>query len=478
MKNRNLVIVILAVICAGLLAGVVYTVTKGKSGTQKKQEASAEAGADETESQSGIIEEDGKKYKLNPDIKTVLFMGVDKEEKADLGNNPGENGQSDSLNLLVLNKEEKTAQIIQISRDSMVGIDIYDVTGNRLMTENGQIALQYAYGDGAEESCRLTSEKVSELMYGVNVDSYFSLTLEGLVVATDAVGGITLTVPEDYTAVDPAFEKGAEVTLNGELAEKYVRKRDIEVLDSNNQRMERQSQFMDALIEKMQSIQSETEYLSLYQKLEDYMTTNMTADEMEELTDYKVAEDTVKVPGEIIEKDGHAQYLVDNNGNIDFPVLGTLHIGGLTKSQAENMIKEKLKTYIKENPIVNVRMTNYKISVMGEVAKPGTFTITNEKVNIMEALAMAGDMTVYGQRNKVKLIREDAQGNRQVIPLNLNDADIIVSPYYYLQQNDVVYVTPNKTKAKNASISNSTTIWFSVVGTLVALASLIVTITK
>jgi hypothetical protein len=75
--------------------------------------------------------------------------------------------------------------------------------------------------------------------------------------------------------------------------------------------------------------------------------------------------------------------------------------------------------------------------VMGEVAKPGTFTITNEKVNIMEALAMAGDMTVYGQRNKVKLIREDAQGNRRVIPLNLNDADIIVSPYYYLQQNDV-----------------------------------------
>ena len=121
---------------------------------------------------------------------------------------------------------------------------------------------------------------------------------------------------------------------------------------------------------------------------------------------------------------------------------------------------------------------NNKISVMGEVAHPGTFTITNEKVNIMEALAMAGDMTVYGQRDKVKLIREDAQGNRQVIPLNLNDADIIVSPYYYLQQNDVVYVTPNKTKAKNASISNSTTIWFSVVGTLVALASLIVTIAK
>ena len=310
MKNKNLIIVVLAVICAGLLTGVIHTVIKGKNSSQQKQTASVDL--DEDQTQSGIIEEDGKKYKLNSDIKTVLFMGVDKEEKADLGNNPGENGQSDSLNLLVLNKEEKKAQIVQISRDSIVGIDIYDVTGNKLMTEEGQIALQYAYGDGAEESCRLTSEKVSDLMYGVNVDSYFSLTLEGLVAATDAVGGITLTVPEDYTEVDPAFEKDAVVTLNGELAEKYVRKRDIEVLDSNNQRMERQSQFIGALIEKMQSIDGKSEYLSLYQQLTPYMTTNMTADELEELSNYKIEAETIKVPGEIIEKDGHAQYIVDN----------------------------------------------------------------------------------------------------------------------------------------------------------------------
>ena len=157
---------------------------------------------------------------------------------------------------------------------------------------------------------------------------------------------------------------------------------------------------------------------------------------------------------------------------------GSLHIGGLTKSEAENLIREKLKTYITEVPIVNVRMANYKISVMGEVTKPGSFVITNEKVNLFEALAMAGDMTIYGQRDNVKLIREDAQGHREIIPLNLNDASIVLSPYYYLQQNDVIYVTPNKTKAKNAGISNSTTIWFSVVGTLVSLASLIVTISR
>lgn len=172
------------------------------------------------------------------------------------------------------------------------------------------------------------------------------------------------------------------------------------------------------------------------------------------------------------------QYLVDNRGNIDFPVLGTLHIGGLTKGEAESLIREKLKGYIKENTIVTVRMANYKISVIGEVNSPGTFTISNEKVNLFEALAMAGDMTVYGLRDNVRLIREDADGHQHIITLNMNRADIIQSPYYYLQQNDILYVTPNKTKAKTADISASTTIWFSVVSTLVSLASLIITIAK
>ena len=172
------------------------------------------------------------------------------------------------------------------------------------------------------------------------------------------------------------------------------------------------------------------------------------------------------------------QYLVDNRGNIDFPVLGTLHIGGLTKGEAESLIKEKLKGYIKENTIVTVRMANYKISVIGEVNAPGTFTISNEKVNLFEALAMAGDMTVDGLRDNVRLIREDADGHQHIITLDMNRADIVQSPYYYLQQNDILYVTPNKTKAKTADISTSTTIWFSVVGTLVSLASLIITIAK
>ena len=170
------------------------------------------------------------------------------------------------------------------------------------------------------------------------------------------------------------------------------------------------------------------------------------------------------------------QYLVNNEGNIDFPVLGTLHIGGLTKSEAEDLIREKLKPYLRETPIVTVRMTNYKISVLGEVSRPGTFTVSNEKVNVLEALAMAGDMTIWGMRNNVKLVREDATGKREIIMLDLNDADIVTSPYYYLQQNDILYVTPNKTKSKNSDIGQSTSLWFSATSILVSIASLLVTI--
>lgn len=172
------------------------------------------------------------------------------------------------------------------------------------------------------------------------------------------------------------------------------------------------------------------------------------------------------------------QYLVNNDGEIDFPVLGCLKVSGLTKNQAEGLIREKLIPYLKETPVVTVRMVNYKISVLGEVNKPGTFTVTNEKVNVLEALAMAGDMTVYGVRDNVKLVREDAHGKRQIQTLSLNDANLVLSPYFYLQQNDILYVTPNKTKARNSDIGNSTTIWISATSILVSIASLLVTVFK
>ena len=173
-------------------------------------------------------------------------------------------------------------------------------------------------------------------------------------------------------------------------------------------------------------------------------------------------------------------YLVSNDGTIDFPVLGNLQVGGLTKAQCEKMLHDKIKPYLNaaENPVVTVRMSNYKISVIGEVNRPGMYTVGNEKINILEALAQAGDLTIYGVRENVKLIRENDKGVKQIFTLNLNDAGIISSPYYYLQQNDIIYVEPNKVKARNSSVGQSTTLWLTSTSILISLTSLMYNILR
>ena len=172
-------------------------------------------------------------------------------------------------------------------------------------------------------------------------------------------------------------------------------------------------------------------------------------------------------------------FLVTNEGTINYPVLGTLKVGGMTVNQVEDLIASKIEgTYLKTRPVVTVRLSNYKISVLGEVTSPGTYTVPSEKVSIYGALALAKDMTVYGRRDNVKLIREDATGKKTIHELDLNDANIIKSPYFYLQQNDVLYVTPNKTKAKNSDIGSSTSYWVSSISILVSIASLVTNILR
>ena len=306
MKNKNRRMVLLGLVCILLIGSVGYTLWEDK---RQKKEAENAARQDD---QDTYIYYEGKKYKPDPNKKAVLFMGVDKTAETELNSEAGNAGQTDSLNLLMLDTETKEAQILQISRDTMVDIDVYGSANEKIMTAQGQIALQYAYGDGKKRSCRLTTGKVSELLYGMKIQSYVSLTLDGITAAADAIGGVKLTVPEDYTSIDPLFEEGKEIILAGELAEKYVRSRDTETLDSNNQRMERQAQFMSALIAQMQSNIGQEQAVSLYQTMEPYMVTNMTGEEMLELAEYHYLEKIETLPGEIIEKDGHAQYIADN----------------------------------------------------------------------------------------------------------------------------------------------------------------------
>lgn len=171
-------------------------------------------------------------------------------------------------------------------------------------------------------------------------------------------------------------------------------------------------------------------------------------------------------------------YLVDVNGDIDFPVLGKLHVAGLSRLQLKEMIKQKLiEEDLIKDPVVTVQFLNYKVSVMGEVARPGSFTIEGDRVTLLEALSMAGDLTIYGRRDRVAVIREKG-GKRTVLFHDLRSSDIFSSPCYYLQQNDIVYVEPNRTKAQLSGINqnNSMSVWLSAFSVLASIASVIVTV--
>ncbi len=173
------------------------------------------------------------------------------------------------------------------------------------------------------------------------------------------------------------------------------------------------------------------------------------------------------------------QYLVENDGTIDYPILGKIKVAGMTRLELQDyLVKNIYPKYILEEPIVLVTISSFKITVIGEVAAPGQYTVANGKINIFEALGQARDMTVWGRRDNVKIIRELSSGEKKIVELDLNDANVINSPYYQLQQNDIVYVTPNKAKSKNSGIGSETSLWFSTTSILISLASFVYNILK
>lgn len=173
-------------------------------------------------------------------------------------------------------------------------------------------------------------------------------------------------------------------------------------------------------------------------------------------------------------------YVVDKKGEIEYPVIGRLKVQGLTRNELQDLIKSKIHpAYITENPIVNVRFHNYKISILGEVNKPGAYSIENEQCTIFDALSLAGDLTIYGRRDNVILIRENADGSKTINRIDLQKSNIITNPQiYYLQQNDVLYVEPNKTRSRSSMVGSAETFTIAIVSTLISIATLLVTTLK
>lgn len=173
---------------------------------------------------------------------------------------------------------------------------------------------------------------------------------------------------------------------------------------------------------------------------------------------------------------GVQTYLVENDGYLNFPVIGRQYVLGLTKKELEDKLKAQIyPKYIREEPIVLIRFSNYYVSVLGEVAQPGQFYINNETTTLLEALAMAGDMTIFGERKNVLLVRDNS-GKKESVRIDLTDPNLVNSPYFYLQQGDVVYVSPNGARARSSSIGSAESLTISLVGTLISLSTLIVSL--
>lgn len=172
-------------------------------------------------------------------------------------------------------------------------------------------------------------------------------------------------------------------------------------------------------------------------------------------------------------------YIVDKDGNINFPVIGKINVLGLTRPQVEEKLADAIKPYFsaKEMPVVKVRLSSFRITVIGEVTGTKVINVENERISIIEALAQAGDLSVYGKRPNILLVRENSNGEKLAVRYNINDARIFTSPYYYLEQNDIVYVEPQKAKARSADVS-SYTFWTPISSVLVSLATLAISLTK
>jgi polysaccharide biosynthesis/export protein len=167
-------------------------------------------------------------------------------------------------------------------------------------------------------------------------------------------------------------------------------------------------------------------------------------------------------------------YFVDNDGHIDYPVLGKVFVNNKTLTEIKQIFTEKLKVYLKD-PVVNVRFLNLKVSILGEVARPGTLRLTNKRLTIFEAIGLAGDLTPYANRNKVVVIREK-NGKREIANVNLQSSSVFSSPYYYLQQNDVIYFKPTKYRANTVADQTTKIVSFSTIG--ITLVTLMLTILR
>lgn len=318
-----------------ILAGIIVVLVLAAlimvlSALQKRKSTAGDATAatQEESAQSSTVTYNGKTYVYNDHLSNYLLMGVDKTEEyySTQESVQGVAGQADALYLVSYDRQKESARVFAIPRDTMTQIHRYGPDNNDLGYGVDHLCLQYAYGDGKEQSAELTVEAVSKLFGQVPVQKYAAISMDGMADLADELGGIPLTVPDDSLAeVNSAFVKGAQVTLTGENVEQFVRYRDIKVSQSAIVRMNRQKVFLQAFLDRLMEKQAEDAgtITHLYEALRSHMVTDMSTDLFVDLAGAKMVPTTapgsseaatiVTIPGEGTEGELHDEYHVDDD---------------------------------------------------------------------------------------------------------------------------------------------------------------------
>ena len=323
---RVLRVVLFVMLGVAIIMGAVYFVLyqtgKGKMENKTGMLTTLANDTDETaqEDDGRTIMYKGEAYLLNENIVTILCIGSDNETMIEDPDSFGKNGQADAIFLQTIDVKTGKAVVIGISRDSMADVDVYSLNGSFVRTDNKQICLAFAYGDGKKTSCDNVVKSVSRLFYGMPIEHYLSMDLQPIGILNDAIGGVTVTALEDMKLSVGLVKKGETITLKGEDARRYVQSRNTKLLDSNIPRMKRQQQYLTAFAKKTLNMTKRdiTTPVKLFNKTSQYLTTNLDTSKITYLTtsvlknNYNGDIDFRMVQGKVVQGAKYAEFIVDD----------------------------------------------------------------------------------------------------------------------------------------------------------------------
>ncbi len=276
--------------------------------------------------QEGDIRYNGKIYRYNSDMITLLFMGIDSMDKVEAKDTQNEGGQSDMMFLFCMDPHTNEVTVITINRNTMVDIAVYTAGGSYLSTVTGQIALQHGYGDGAEISCERAVEVVSDLIYGMPIHGYCSVNMGAITEINDAVGGVQITSLETFTSdvYNNSFVEGKDYFLTGTMAFDYVKYRDTSIFGSADMRLARQKQYLVAFASALKGslLSDPTEVIAIYKLMSDYICTDLSLSQMTylatQLASYSFdSDEMLSLEGETVMGERYEEFYVDEDALLD-----------------------------------------------------------------------------------------------------------------------------------------------------------------